>query len=64
MQKYLCYALAAAALGTLIGLAIGFVAFPKIIWSAYAMMYYMPSIATCLLYTSMNVSLVDTKEKG
>lgn len=46
MQKYLCYALAAAALGTLIGLAIGFVAFPKIIWSAYAMMYYMPSIAT------------------
>ena len=46
MQKYLCYALAAAALGTLVGLAIGFVAFPKIIWSAYAMMYYMPSIAT------------------
>lgn len=46
MQKYLCYALAAAALGTLAGLAIGFVAFPKIIWSAYAMMYYMPSIAT------------------
>lgn len=46
MQKYLCYALAAAALGTLVGLAIGFVAFPQIIWSAYAMMYYMPSIAT------------------
>ena len=46
MQKYLWYALAAAVLGTLAGLAIGFVAFPKIIWSAYAMMYYMPSIAT------------------
>ena len=46
MQKYLWYALAAAALGTLVGLTIGFVAFPQIIWSAYAMMYYMPSIST------------------
>ena len=46
MQKYLWYALAAAVLGTLAGLAIGFVAFPQIIWSAYAMMYYMPSIST------------------
>lgn len=46
MQKYLWYAFAAAVLGTLAGLAIGFQAFPSIIWSAYEMMYYMPSIAT------------------
>ena len=46
MQKYLWYALAAAVLGTLVGLAVGFVAFPQIIWSAYAMMYYMPAIST------------------
>ena len=37
---------AAAAAGTVFGLAVGFKAFPSIIWSAYSMMYYMPSIAT------------------
>lgn len=46
MQKYLWYALAAAVSGTVVGLAIGFQAFPSIIWSAYAMMYYMPAIYT------------------
>lgn len=46
MQKYLWYAFAAAMLGTLVGLSVGFQAFPSIIWSAYEMMYYMPSIAT------------------
>ena len=46
MQKYLIYAFTAAAAGTVAGLAVGFKAFPSIIWSAYEMMYYMPSIAT------------------
>ena len=46
MQKYLLYAFTAAAAGTAAGLAVGFKAFPSIIWSAYEMMYYMPSIAT------------------
>ena len=46
MQKYLLYAFTAAAAGTVFGLAVGFKAFPSIIWSAYSMMYYMPSIAT------------------
>ena len=46
MQKYLWYAFAAALSGTLVGLAVGFRVFPSIIWSAYAMMYYMPAIAT------------------
>lgn len=46
MQKYLWYAFAAAACGTAVGLAVGFRAFPAIIWSAYAMMYYMPAIYT------------------
>lgn len=46
MQKYLLYAFTAAAAGTMVGLAIGFKAFPTIIWSAYEMMYYMPAIAT------------------
>lgn len=46
MQKYILYALAASVSGTLVGLAVGFKAFPGIIWSAYEMMYYMPAIAT------------------
>ena len=46
MQKYLIYAFTAAAAGTVAGLAVGFKAFPSIIWSAYELMYYMPSIAT------------------
>ena len=46
MRKYLCYALAAALSGTAVGLAVGFRVFPSIIWSAYATMYYMPSMAT------------------
>ena len=46
MQKYLWYALGASALGTVVGLAVGFRVFPTIIWSGYAMMYYMPEIAT------------------
>ena len=46
MQKYLLYAFTAAAAGTMAGLAVGFKAFPSIIWSAYEMMYYMPAITT------------------
>lgn len=46
MRKYLWYAFAAALTGTAVGLAVGFKAFPTIIWSAYAMMYYMPAIYT------------------
>ena len=46
MRKYLWYALVAAVCGTAVGLTVGFRAFPAIIWSAYAMMYYMPAIYT------------------
>ena len=46
MRKYLWYALAAALSGTAVGLTAGFQVFPSIIWSAYATMYYMPSMAT------------------
>ncbi len=46
MRKYLWYSFAAAVCGTVVGLTVGFRAFPAIIWSAYAMMYYMPAIYT------------------
>lgn len=43
MQKYLLYALTAAAAGAVAGLALGFFAFPRVIWTAYQMMYYAPA---------------------
>lgn len=46
VQKYLWYAVAASVLGTFVGLAVGFYAFPTVIWSAYTMMYYVPKFYT------------------
>ncbi len=46
MKKYVLYALTAAVLGALAGLALGFAVFPSVIWYAYEMMYYMPGIST------------------
>ena len=51
MVKYLLYALAAALLGTAVGLTVGFYAFPTVIWSAYTIMYYVP-----VLYTSWQLN--------
>lgn len=42
MQKYLLYALTAAVVGAGFGLVIGFYVFPRVIWTAYQMMYYAP----------------------
>lgn len=46
MQKYLLYALTAALAGAVFGLAIGFYVFPRVIWTAYQMMYYAPAFLT------------------
>ena len=43
MQKYLLYAFTAAAVGAVAGLALGFFVFPRVIWTAYQMMYYAPA---------------------
>ncbi len=43
MQKYLLYALTAAAAGAVFGLMLGFFVFPRVIWTAYQMMYYAPA---------------------
>ena len=42
MKKYLVYALLAGLSGTVLGLGVGFIVFPKVIWTAYQMMYYLP----------------------
>ena len=41
--KYLFYALSASLLGSIAGMAIGFVVFPLIIWYAYQMIFSMPT---------------------
>ncbi|MDL2219650.1 ABC transporter permease [Ruminococcaceae bacterium OttesenSCG-928-O06] len=42
--KYLLYAGFASVTGAVVGVIIGFIAFPTAIWQAYGMMYVMPSI--------------------
>ena len=44
MKKYLWYALAAAVAGTGAGLAVGFNVFPRMIWNAYTIIYYLPHL--------------------
>lgn len=44
--KYILYASLATVIGAIIGMAIGFVLLPKIIFSMYQMMYTMPEIET------------------
>lgn len=45
-SKYIVYASIATVLGSIVGMAIGFVLLPKIIFSMYQMMYTMPTIVT------------------
>lgn len=44
--KYISYALLASVVGAGIGLSIGFVLFPKIIFAAYLIMYQLPPVVT------------------
>ena len=41
--KYLFYALTASVLGSIAGMAVGFVVFPSIIWYAYQMIFSLPT---------------------
>ena len=44
-RKYILYASLACIIGGIIGMLIGFVLLPKVIWLMYSMMYVMPSIS-------------------
>ena len=50
--KYLFYALLASVLGSLFGMAVGFVVFPLIIWYAYEMIFSLPTF-TLQFYPGM-----------
>ena len=42
--KYLLYAGIATALGCVVGIAVGFQVFPRVIWNAYGIMYDLPAL--------------------
>lgn len=46
MSKYLIFAVVTALIGAAVGLSVGFVVFPKVIWMAYSMMYAAPPVET------------------
>ena len=45
-SKYLIYAFVASAVGSAVGLLVGFVLFPQVIWHAYSIMYRLPALQT------------------
>lgn len=45
LEEYLLYSLLASVLGCALGFAVGFPLFPKVISSAYGMMYFLPATA-------------------
>lgn len=62
--KYMLYAVGASATGAAVGVVGGFVLFPSAIWSAYGMMYVMPSISLSgnvgLAFLSIGLSVLCT----
>ena len=55
--KYLFYALSASVLGSIAGMAVGFVVFPLIIWYAYQMIFSLPTF-TLHFYPGMAAASV------
>ena len=56
--KYLLYGIAAAVLGSLLGMAVGFVVFPLIIWQAYQTMVFSLPTFTLHFYPGMALGSV------
>lgn len=56
-SKYLIYSLSASLIGSIIGLALGFVIFPIAISSAFGIMYDLP---TCVLRFKWNYAVIGT----
>ena len=56
--KYFAYATIAGAIGCIIGIAIGLVSLPKIIFSAYSMMYRLPALKMVIPWKSVVVAII------
>lgn len=46
VSKFLIFAVVTTLSGAVVGLSVGFVVFPKVIWAAYSMMYAAPDVQT------------------
>ena len=55
--KYLLYGIAASVLGSIVGIAVGFVVFPIIIWNAYQLVFSLPTF-TLYFYPGMAAASV------
>ena len=57
-KKYIIYAMSASAIGSVIGLIVGYTAFPTIIYNAYAIMYTVPKVElrTDLFITVLSIA--------
>ena len=57
-KKYIVYAMSASAIGSIIGLIVGYTVFPTIIYNAYAIMYTVPKVElrTDLLITVLSIA--------
>lgn len=60
-SKYVIYASLACIIGAVLGMCVGFVILPKIIWMMYGMMYQLPdiSISFSLKYGGMGLILIS-----
>ena len=61
--KYLFYALSASVLGSIAGMAVGFVVFPLIIWYAYQMIFSLPTF-TLHFYPGMAAASMAISAAG
>ncbi|QQQ87339.1 ABC transporter permease [Peptacetobacter hiranonis] len=57
-KKYIVYAMSASAIGSIIGLIVGYTVFPTIIYNAYAIMYTVPKVElrTDLFITVLSIA--------
>ena len=57
-KKYIVYAMSASAIGSIIGLIVGYTVFPTIIYNAYAIMYTVPKVelGTDLFITVLSIA--------
>ncbi len=59
-MKYVLYAGAAAVIGSIVGLTIGFRLFPCVIWNAYGIMYHLPRLYTPFRWSHALMAFLGT----
>ncbi len=58
MQKYILYASLASIIGGILGMSVGFILLPKIIWMLYRLMYQLPDISISFNFKYGGIGLI------